>query len=776
MTRRTFLQHSFFAAAATAIGPLPLGTGAKRPIYRRALVERHNVTRKTINRRSPLQVGNGRFAFGVDLTGLQTFVPFNTMSEWAWYHAPLPAGQTEADYQPPQFDMPMKPHRNWAPDPQHPEISHWLYANPSKINLGRIGLTLIKDDGSLATEQDLQNPSQTLDLWTGIIRSTFTFEGNPIHVTTACQPDRDAIAVRVEGKGTGVFLEFPAPDGREFCDYVGTMVGAAPMHVLQESPNALRLKHDLGPDSYFVGVLGHGGRVVALQPTPEIRVSSARYGAGDEWADVTSMVAEKAEQGLVVGNSTLGPDPARNRVKVLEVKYSVGGRERQASIPENGFWMPQELLNAKRFHIEGTGDTLEVVVCFAKEEREIDHLPRAADVFARSAKAWPAFWETGGAVDLSESQDPRWKELERRIVLSQYLMAVNEAGDLPPQESGLVNNGWHGKYHMEMVWWHAAHYALWNRWTPYDRVTTIYERMLPSAKAVAKQGDYEGARWTKMTGPEFRNSPHICNAMLAWQQPHPMFFAELEYRARPTRKTLDKWRSVLEETAEFMASYVWPENGRFNIGPPLAVVSELNDYFVTKNPAFELTYWHMGLRIAQTWRERMKQPRKPEWDKILENLAPLPTQDGVYVMYEGVPDMWTQYNHGHPEECGIYGWLPGDRVDIETMRRTLAKTESTWRWDDTWGWDFPLLAMCAARLGQPEKAVDHLLEHGDAFGFDDAGLATGGPYPYFPSNGGLLYAVALMAAGWDGSPAGEHAPGFPKDKWVVRYEGLRPAL
>ena len=55
----------------------------------------------------------------------------------------------------------------------------------------------------------------------------------------------------------------------------------------------------------------------------------------------------------------------------------------------------------------------------------------------------------------------RWRELERRIVLSQYLLAVNEAGSLPPQESGLVNNGWNGKFHMEMYWWHAAHYALW---------------------------------------------------------------------------------------------------------------------------------------------------------------------------------------------------------------------------------------------------------------------------------------------------------------------------
>ena len=37
---------------------------------------------------------------------------------------------------------------------------------------------------------------------------------------------------------------------------------------------------------------------------------------------------------------------------------------------------------------------------------------------------------------------------------------------------------------------------------------------------------------------------------------------------------------------------------------------------------------------------------------------------------------------------------------------------------------------------------------------------------------GLLAAVALMAAGWDGAES--DAPGFPKEGWVVRHEGLAP--
>ena len=44
---------------------------------------------------------------------------------------------------------------------------------------------------------------------------------------------------------------------------------------------------------------------------------------------------------------------------------------------------------------------------------------------------------------------------------------------------------------------------------------------------------------------------------------------------------------------------------------------------------------------------------------------------------------------------------------------------------------------------------------------------------YLPGNGGLLAAVALMAAGWDGGPD-RPAPGFPSDgSWKVRVEGVR---
>ena len=33
----------------------------------------------------------------------------------------------------------------------------------------------------------------------------------------------------------------------------------------------------------------------------------------------------------------------------------------------------------------------------------------------------------------------------------------------------------------------------------------------------------------------------------------------------------------------------------------------------------------------------------------------------------------------------------------------------SWDWSSTWGWDYPLMAMTAARCGEPELAVDVLL-------------------------------------------------------------------
>jgi hypothetical protein len=216
-----------------------------------------------------------------------------------------------------------------------------------------------------------------------------------------------------------------------------------------------------------------------------------------------------------------------------------------------------------------------------------------------------------------------------------------------------------------------------------------------------------------------------------------------------------------------------PQTGKYNLGPPLKTVPEHNDTNTSKNPTFELSQWRMGLRIAQQWRERLGQPRNPAWDEVLNNLAPLPQENGLYISQQDLPDMWTKWNWEHPSLVGAYGVLPGDGVDPAVMKATLEKVMQVWKWDECWGWDFPMVAMAAAKVGRPDLAVDALLIDSPKNRYLPSGHVYQRPNLtlYLPGNGGLLSAVALMAAGWDGGP-NTPAPGFPKEGWVVRYENL----
>lgn len=89
--------------------------------------------------------------------------------------------------------------------------------------------------------------------------------------------------------------------------------------------------------------------------------------------------------------------------------------------------------------LQPTADVVDVAVEFTTDGRaDMVLLPtrsgyestatRAGDareVFRAAAEHWQRFWESGAAVQLAGTADPRARELERRLVLSQYLTAVN---------------------------------------------------------------------------------------------------------------------------------------------------------------------------------------------------------------------------------------------------------------------------------------------------------------------------------------------------------------
>jgi hypothetical protein len=418
---------------------------------------------------------------------------------------------------------------------------------------------------------------------------------------------------------------------------------------------------------------------------------------------------------------------------------------------------------AHRFEVHST-DHLNVEVEFSPKRIALRPISRA-DALGAGGRHWRNFWQSGAAIDFAGSRDPRAPELERRVVLSQYLTAIQCAGSLPPQETGLTCNSWYGKYHLEMHWWHAAHFPMWNRPALLERSLAWYNAILPSAREKAKQQGYTGARWPKMTAPDGRSSPSPIGEMLIWQQPHPIAMAELCYAADPKRFSLERYRDVVMESAEFMASFAYYEasRDRYVLGPPVIPAQENHPPRETWNPTFELEYWYDALGIAQQWRKRLGLAPNPKWEEVRQKISALPVKDGVYLAHENCPQTFTERNRDHPSMLGALGVLPGAKVDREIMRATLKRVFRDWKWQDTWGWDFPLVAMTAGALGEKKLVVDALFAESPK----NTWLPNGHNWQrtnlplYLPGNGALLIAMAKITNQ------------FPAT-WTVRTEGFKP--
>jgi hypothetical protein len=217
--------------------------------------------------------------------------------------------------------------------------------------------------------------------------------------------------------------------------------------------------------------------------------------------------------------------------------------------------------------------------------------------------------------------------------------------------------------------------------------------------------------------------------------------------------------------------------GKYHLCHPLIPAQEIFKPTETDDPTYELQYWYYGLSIAQEWRKRMDLEANGKWNDIINDLAELPISQNLYLPNSTTPNAYTddQFRRDHPAVVGAYGFLPfNSRLDSTIMLNTFKNIMNNWQWDTTWGWDYPLLAMTATRLHQPEQAIDALLLDVQKNTY----LVNGHNYQdnrlrlYLPGNGGLLSAIALMTAGWDGNNIPN--PGFPKNgKWNVRWEGIK---
>ena len=712
-------RRRFLKTLAVSGGLLGGGVGApgmaSSAIDRKALVTRHDPVLRNLDPLSPLSVGNGEFAFTADITGLQTF-------------------SSEYENRMPLCTMSQW---GWHTSPAPPGVAEKLLRLTPYDTYGRsVGYATSSEGQAEHFNYLRENPHRLhlgrigLRLLTGAGREADAADIKDVEQKLDLW--RGTLLSRFTFAGRAVTVRTAVHPQRDLLAVVvaSTLIAEGRLSVRFDFPYgspAMKAADWQAPDRHRTQILRQDRNSVELRR----RLDDDEYFVTVSWGRWAELLAEQTHAFLL--------KPGRQQ------------------------------------------PSLAFVAAFSPQ-RPTEALPSADATFAANAEHWPRFWSRGAAVELAESRDRRAPELERRVVLSQYLTAIQCSGSLPPQETGLTVNSWYGKFHLEMHWWHAAQFALWGRLPLLEKSLGWYETILPSARQLASSQGYEGARWPKMVGPEGRDSPSPIGPLLIWQQPHPIVYAELCYLADAARRrrTLARYRQIVFASAEFMASYAVfePRAQRFVLGPPLIPAQENHPPRETWNPTFELAYWRYGLQVAQNWRQRLGLRREPAWDRVIRQLSPLPVKDGVYLAHENAPQTFTERHHDHPSMLAALGVLPGEGVDRETMRRTLHRVMKEWQWDRTWGWDYPMTAMTAARLGEPEVAVEALLMTVEKNRYLPNGHNWQRPnLPcYLPGNGGLLYAVAMMAGGWKGAPRSP-APGFPAaGSWTVRHEGLNRAM
>nr|VWP00858.1 Dolichyl-diphosphooligosaccharide--protein glycosyltransferase subunit 2 [Ganoderma boninense] len=341
-------------------------------IDRHAIVSRYNPSRNASSNSTPMQVGNGHFAFGADVTGLQSFLPFATMSDWGWKNDSLPDGTTEADLEAFRGET-------WdnvtylfgGPEP----LLDWLTGNPGRVNLGRVGLLFVDEAGNAmdVAEADLEETKQTLDLWTGTMTSSFQWLGEEVVVQTVAAQNSDAVAVTIESAlveqgRLGVFLDFPWNDGRTFIGFQAPFVGY--WNETSKHTTSLTTGPDLGKNI-----------AASISHTMVNNTFFTAVGGGDSFAI--------------------------ERVSPDEHRYTI-------------------LPNA-------SSSSFSLTIAYALDAPKT--IPAVRNITTESESVWVEYWSKNGFIDLvTESSDSRADELQRRIILSRYLLRVNEAGDTPPQE------------------------------------------------------------------------------------------------------------------------------------------------------------------------------------------------------------------------------------------------------------------------------------------------------------------------------------------------------
>ncbi|MDR1512223.1 MAG: hypothetical protein LBS56_01885 [Propionibacteriaceae bacterium] len=685
-----------------------------------ALLRRHTPQLSGLDPSAPLQLGNGQFALAIDPTGLQTFPQaypvagsgtlLGTYAGWGWHQTPGGmAHKSKELYRGVATPRGSRPYLDATEEGTGGPAQEFFRANPHRVHLGRLGLDIPSGMGP----GQLGAVDQELDLGLGLAVSRYTLGGVKFAVHTAVDTRADRLVVRLArlgGQRVGVTFDFPM---------ASELAGDG---------------QDWGrPDAHTTAVRGRE----ELAPGVPSWLVERRLDRTVYWLRVTAPGAQLAQAGshsLVVARTARGDRPG---------------------------WVDGVLPRATGW--------LELVVEFAPTPPGAP--PNVDTCLVEAAVDWKDYWNRGGALDLSRSDDPWANEIERRVVLSHYLLRVNSIGLQPRCETGLLVNSDRGKAHLAAQVWHVAALAQWGHADLLTRPLTWYGERLTMARTNAQRLRLPGVAWPAVCGPDGRETPNPKGGFPIWQQPQPIYLAELVYRAQPTTQLLNSLADTVMATAEFMAAYpaAIEEDGPWGLGPPLVPAQGVGveRAEALANPTFELTWWWWGLETAATWCERLgRWEDAAEFHRAAGRLARPRARLGRYPVLLGDP--WPPLASGHPMHVAALGLVPRTGlIDDKTMEATLEDVLENWDFTGASGCDYPMMALTAARLHRPDLAVRALtfdrpentyLVNGHNWQSDAAPAHLAG-------NGALLLAAGAMAAGWDGS---EDSPGFARS-WAADH-------
>ncbi len=689
---------------------------APAPIDRYALVARSNPHVTAMNPLYALTLGNGRFAYTADVTGLQTFaeqyydgLTLGTFSQWGWHSFPnvegyrveetlavhpLP-GQRDGIY---SVSFPNGPERN-------AQASEWFRANPHRMHLGQVGFAAMG-------EGEVSDFDQTLDMWTGALHSDFKWRGVPVRVTTACHGERDIVSAEVTSRARpAVTLRFPYPTG-------GATDGAASWtdderhstELISSSRRRAVLRRTVDSTVYYVEITWTGRARLAQEGRNRWTLTPA----ADHWSfnvgfyeaqpetvqpDPAACLASAAEMwrdywrssGVIDFSGCTDPRAPRLEGRIVRSQYLMRAQEAQDYPPaETGltyntwygkFHLEMLMWHSFQYALWGHPELL---------ERQLQWFKQAALPGARAIAERQGF----PGVRWMKMTDPSAVEAPSQI--GPFLIW---------QQPHLI-------YMAELIYRCHPSDAFLQEWADLIDQTAQFMAAFLNYDEATDRYVIRGA----CAAAEAYKEDITVNPALELSYFHFGLSVAQKWRERLGQPRRAEWDDILAKLS------------------PMASTPD-------------------GIYLPA------------ERGKGIPDFAQLPADSVFYAKATS------------PEHLSALGVLPFCRVmDYEKMQKTLQRASENWDWDHLQsGWNFPTLAMNATRVMRPDVAVRALTVNDR----EDLLLPSGNNYrsdrlrTYMPANGGLLLAAALMCAGWDGCPVDN--PGFPKDgTWEVRWEGLLP--